>query len=100
MKTAVELVEALCFKLHMMEVSLEGPVYIKADNMSVVKKSSMPESMLWKKSNGIAYHYVREQCAQGVCVISYDNTETNLADMLTKIQLKPVRNHLARMVLY
>jgi hypothetical protein len=100
MKTAVELVEALRYKLRMMGVPLDGPAYIKADNMSVIKNSSMPESTLWKKSNSIAYHYVRERCAQGVCVISYENTETNLADMLTKIQPGSVRSRLARMVLY
>jgi hypothetical protein len=61
MKTAVEMVEALHCKLHIMGVPfLKGPAYIKADNMSVVKNSSMPESTLQKKSNSIAYHYVRE----------------------------------------
>jgi hypothetical protein len=100
MKTAVEMVEALCYKLRMMGVPLDGPAYIKADNMSVVKNSSMPESMLWNKSNSITYHYVRERCAQGVCVISYENTETNLADILMKIQPGLVQSCLARMVLY
>jgi len=31
--------------------------------MSVVKNTSIPESVLKKKSNSIAYHYVRERAA-------------------------------------
>jgi hypothetical protein len=99
MKTGVEITEGLRYKLRMMGVPLEGPTHVKADNMSVVKNSSIPESMLKKKSNSIAYHYVRERAAQGAVSISYEPTGTNVADMLTKIQPGPVRKRLVRMVL-
>ena len=100
MKTAVELTEGLRYKLRMMGVPIEEPAFVKADNMSVVHNCSNPASMLKKKSNSIAYHYVRERCAAGVCNISYVPTAENVADMLTKSQPGPVRKRLAEMVLY
>ena len=102
MKTAVELVEGLRYKLRMMGVVLDGPCHIKADNMSVVQNCSNPESRLKKKSNSIAFHYVRERCS-GPCPVgrvSYVNTLLNLADMLTKSQPGPVRKRLAVKVLF
>jgi hypothetical protein len=100
MKTGVELTEGLRYKLRMMGIPLEGPAHVKADNMSVVLNSSVPESMLKKKSNSIAYHYVRERAASGAVVISKEPTGTNVADMLTKTQPGPVRTRLVQMVLY
>ena len=52
--------------------------------MSVVNNTSIPESVLKKKSNSIAYHYVRSKCAEDVLRITYEKTKTNLADILTK----------------
>lgn len=102
MKTAVELVEGLRYKLRMMGVPLDGMTHIKADNMSVVHNCSNPVSQLKKKSNSIAYHYVRERCSgkEAVCVISYVPTDKNVADMFTKSQPGPKRKELAEMVLY
>ena len=100
MKTAVELVEGLRYKLRMMGVPLDGHAHVKADNLSMVTNSSMPESTLKKKSNSIAYHYVRERAAAGVIQVSYEPTTSNIADMLTKIQPGPVRKKFSEMVLY
>jgi hypothetical protein len=55
MKQGVEISEGSRYKLRMMGVPLDGPTHIKADNMSLIKTSSLPESMLKKKSNSIAY---------------------------------------------
>jgi len=100
MKTAVEMVEGLRYKLRMMGVPIDGPCNVKADNMSMVRNSRVPESRLKKKSNSIAYHYVREQAAAGVIIINYEPTGLNLADMLTKTQSGAVRLRLVRYVLY
>ena len=65
----------------------DGYAHIKVDNMSVVKNTSVPESQLKKKkSNSIAYHFVRQQVMADVGQISYERTDSNLADMLTKVQ--------------
>jgi hypothetical protein len=100
LKTGVELLEALRYKLRMMGVPIEGYTQVKVDNMSVVNNTSVPESTLKKKSNSIAFHYVRSKCAADVCRISYESTKTNLADMLTKAQSGPVRQNLASNVMF
>lgn len=51
------------YKLRMLGVPLDGHAHIRVDNMSVVKNSSVPESVLKKKSNSIAYHFCREAMA-------------------------------------
>ena len=51
-----------------------------ADNMSVVKNTSIPESVLKKKSNSIAYHYVRERAAAGMILVRHERTDSNIAD--------------------
>ena len=100
MKTGVEIIEGLRYKLRMMGIPLDGPAHVKADNMSVVTNVSRPESTLKKKSNSIAYHYVRERCAAGVVSVTHELSENNLADMLTKIQPGPVRKRLVEYVLH
>ena len=100
MKVGVEISEGLRYKLRMMGVPLTGSTQVKADNMSVVTNTSQPESTLKKKSNSIAYHYVRERAASGAIAVSYEPTETNPADMLTKIQSGPVRKRLIAGVLH
>ena len=92
--------KGLRYKLRMMGIPIEGPAHIKVDNMSVFNNASKPESVLKKKSNSIAYHYVRENVAAGVIRIGWEPSETNLADMLTKTQSGPTRSRLARMVLF
>ena len=102
MKTAVELTEGLRYKLRMMGVRLDGPCHVKADNMSVIHNCSKPASQLKKKSNSIAYHYVRERCAgkHPVCSVTYVKSEDNISDMLTKSQPGPVRKRLAEKILF
>ena len=73
---------------------------MKIDNMSVFNNVSKPESVLKKKSNSIAYHYVRENVAAGVIQPGWEPSESNLADMLTKTQAGPKRKRLADMVLF
>jgi hypothetical protein len=49
----------------MMGVPLEGATQMRVHNMSVVNNTSLPESVLKKDSNSIAYHYVQEAVATG-----------------------------------
>jgi hypothetical protein len=100
LKTAAELVSGLPYKLRMMGIPIESATQMRVDNMSVVNNTSLPESVLKKKSNSIAYHYVREAVAAGWLQVGYKPTKTNLADMLTKVQSGPERKRLADMVLF
>ena len=84
MKIAVELVEALVYKLRMFGVPLNQPARTFCDNKSVVKSSTYPESILKKKHASVAYHKVREVVAAGKVLIYYEESESNLADLLTK----------------
>ena len=55
------------------------------DNDGVRKNVSIPESTLNKKHNSINYHVVRESVAAGIMRVAKEDTETNLADGLTKL---------------
>ena len=85
MKTAVEALRGLRYKLRMLGVEIDGPTNIFGDNMSVLHNTSAPESTLKKKANSIAYHAVREAVAMQECTTSYIKTDDNIADILTKV---------------
>ena len=53
MKTGVEALIGIRYKLRMMGLPLTGPTYVYGDNMSVIYNKSRPESTLKKKSNSI-----------------------------------------------
>jgi len=99
LKTAMEMVIGVRYKLRMMGVPIEGPTRFCMDNTSVVNNTSIPSSTL-KKSNSIAYHFLREKIAARVGYVTYKPTDTNLADILTKQQSGPKRTQLASMILH
>jgi hypothetical protein len=49
MKTAINMIEGLCYKLQMMGIPLIGSTSVFCDNESVVKNSTAPESSLKKR---------------------------------------------------
>lgn len=59
--------------------------YIYGDNQSVLCNLSIPESVLKKKSQSIAYHYVHEGVSRNEWRTAYVNTKENEADLLTKV---------------
>ena len=65
MKTGVEALRAIRYKLCIIGVPLTGPTYIYGDNISVNYNTSRPESTLKKKSNCIRYHAVHKAVASG-----------------------------------
>ena len=62
-KIMVEIVNGLCYKLHMMGIPLDGPANGFCDNNSIIMNASNPASTLKKKHNSIIYHKVRESAA-------------------------------------
>jgi hypothetical protein len=56
MKTAIEQIEALRYKLHMIGIPIEGPANVFCDNEAMFKNSAFPESTVKKKHNSIANH--------------------------------------------
>jgi hypothetical protein len=68
-----------------MEIPCEGPAYIRGDNQSVLASCGIPDSILKKKSQSIAYSFAREGAARDEWQTLYVNTHNNEADLLTKL---------------
>ena len=84
MKQCCEYLKGLRYKLRMMGIPVDDPVYVYGDNQSVLANTTVPESMLKKKSNSIAYHFVREGVAKDEWRTTYINTKCNPSDILSK----------------
>ena len=84
MKHCCEYLRGLRFKLRSMGIPVDFPCYVFGDNQSVLVNGSHPFSVLKKKSNSIAYHFVREGCASNEWMLTYVNTDDNCSDMLSK----------------
>ena len=85
MKQCCEYLRGLRYKLRMMGIPCNGPVYIQGDNQSVLANTTIPESTLKKKSQSLCYHFVREGVARDEWRTTYLNTNESEADLLTKI---------------
>ena len=85
MKQCCEYLRGLRYKLRMMGIPCDGPSYIFGDNQSVLANTTIPDSTLKKKSQSIAYHFVREGSARDEWRTSYINTNDNESDLLTKV---------------
>jgi hypothetical protein len=48
----------------MIGIPVESHIYVYGDNQSVLANTTMPHSNLKKKSNAIAFHFVREGTAR------------------------------------
>jgi hypothetical protein len=84
----------------MMGIKVDEPAFVFGDNKSVLCNTTAPASTLKKKSNAIAYHFIREGVAQDEWRIEYVNTDENLADLLTKPLSGPKQTKFVRMVLH
>ena len=85
MKQAIELIKAMCYKLRMFGVPIDGAANVYCDNEAVYKNTSIPESTLKKKHHSIAYHRCREAVASKTIRIAKQGTQKNLADIFTKV---------------
>ena len=90
MKNAVELIEALRYKIRMFRIPIDRPTKIFCDNEDVTNNSSDPTSMLKKNHHSIVYHRNREAVAAGTCRITKEDTDTNLSGIFTKL-LRQIR---------
>jgi hypothetical protein len=99
MKQATEYVRGLGYKLRMMGIKVDEPAFVFGDNQSVLCNTTSPASTLKKRSNAIAYHFVREGVARDEWRTAYVNTDENLADLLTKPLSGQKRAKFVRMVL-
>jgi hypothetical protein len=84
LRIATELIISMRYKLRMFGVPLEGPSNVFCDNESVYKNASFAESQLKKKHQSICFHRVRECVASNILIPHKVDTNSNLADLLTK----------------
>jgi hypothetical protein len=84
----------------MMGITVDEPTFVYGDNQSVLANTTLPASTLKKKSNAIAYHFVREGFARDEWRPTYVNTNDNVADLLTKPLAGPKRSKFVWMLLH
>ena len=99
MRLAIEMIEGLRYKLRMMGIPLAEACAVFCDNSAVVT-NTRPESTLKKKHAAINYHRVREAIAAGTIKVAKENTQTNLADLLTKLMSGPKMKELLQHILW
>ena len=100
MKQVTEYLRGLRYKLRMFGIPVGEPAFVYGDNQSVLVNSSVPASTLKKKSQLIAFHFVREGCAADEWCTTYVNTNLNVADLMTKPLAGEKRWSFVRMLLY
>ena len=85
----------------MMGIPVNNPAFVHGDNQSILWNTTVPESILKKKSSSVAYHYIREGCAMDLWRTGYVNTKFNPSDILTKtVSSITDRMRKIRMLLY
>ncbi len=85
MKTGVEALCGIRYKLHMMGIPIDGATHIYRDSMSVINNTSKPESILKNNNNAVCYHTVCESVAMGDSLTTHINGDEIPADLLTKV---------------
>ena len=98
MRIATERIKALRYKLRMFGIPIEGPTNILGDNESVVNSASKVEARLNKKHNAICFHTVREASAAKWIRVGWEPTDTNIADIFTKMLDTEQRRRLLRSI--
>jgi hypothetical protein len=83
-----------------MGITVDEPMFVFGDNQSVLANTTAPASTLKKKSNAIAYHFVREGCARDEWQTAYMNTNDNIVDLLTKPLAGLKRSKFVQMILH
>ena len=71
--------------MRMMVIPCEGPAFIQGDNQSILVNTTIPKSIINKKNQSIAYHFVREGATRDEWRTTYVNNHNNAADLLTKL---------------
>ena len=84
MRIAVDLIEALRYKLRSFGIPVVGPTNVYADNESVTKSARDPIVKLSKKHVACSYNRCREAVAAGMIRVAHVASSENLSDLLTK----------------
>jgi hypothetical protein len=96
MRIAIEMIEGLRYKLRMMGVPIPDKCAVFCDNSAVVT-NSRPESTLQAAIN---FHRVREAIALGTIKVAKKDTQSNLANILSKLMPGPKMKELLENLLW
>ena len=100
LRAAKEMIVALCYKLCMFGVAIDGPANVFCDNNGVVKNTTILASMLAKKHNAINYHAICEAVAAKILRVGKEDGMTNLADLFTKVLTADRRRALCKHIMH
>ena len=94
MKTCMEAIQALRYKLKMFGVPLMGPTEVFCDNNSLVLNTSNVESKLNRKHNLLAFHAIRWSVAAEIMRVAWIEGRENISDAMTKVLGKDDKEYL------
>jgi hypothetical protein len=81
LRTGIDKLQALRYKLYMMGVPMDGACDVFCDNQSVCLTAQRPETRLNKKHNAINYNRIREAAAAEWVRVAFEPGATNLANV-------------------
>ena len=84
LKSCCEYLRGLRVKLRQMGIPISNPCFVYGDNQSVLWNTTIPDSVLRKKTSSVAYHFVREGVSNDEWRTAYIKTAENPSDLLTK----------------
>ena len=82
LKQSKEYTLGLHYKLIIFGIPVTESSFVSGDNQSVLCNTTAPQSTLKKKSNAIAFHFVREGCSQNKWRTTYINTHCNVSNLM------------------
>ncbi len=98
LRTLVETLIGLRYKLRMFGVPILGPCNVFCDNEPVTNAAMSADSSLKRKHVSISYHQAREAVAAGVMLVYYEQSATNHSDLFTKSLSKIKRRELMGLI--
>ncbi len=100
MKTGIEAIQGMQYKLHMMGIPIDGATHICGDSMSVPNNTSKPKSLLKKKNHVVCYQTVQESVAMGESFTTHIDGDENPAGLLTKGICSGKRRYIVNNILH
>ena len=100
MKLVMETLLGKRYKLRIMGVPIFYPSYIYGDNMMVIHNNHRLEYTHKNKSNYICYHDVCDYVAMGEYLLRHVRTNSNCANLATKVLYGGKRNFPVSNLLY
>ena len=83
-RIATEQIIDLRISLRQLGVPVQGPSFLFGDNQLVVTSSTIPSSLLNKRSSALNYHRVRKAIAAKILKFVHIKGKDNPADILSK----------------